>query len=273
MPVFPPQYGIPSPPRIFDTVSMGFIATIPQQTFTGFPYQQHEPSLLPAQQASPPTTNTTNTTSTRHPRRAGLPHSNFPPPLLRASSSSASSMSSTSSAGSGGRHRSSGGTMGRTTRTAGGRHPHRHHMITQGQFRDHQHSSPHPDQFIITNMGQIEIPPPIPPRPSQSPSTNQPLASPPYQPSQHRPTTPPIANRPTVPPTHPTSSPQQPSIHPHFRSKLVCKLHCKHCTSLMCTRGMKAILLGNTKVELYSTDTPPVGVQLVWQDYVTQNCL
>ncbi|KAJ3045288.1 Protein fam72a [Rhizophlyctis rosea] len=36
---------------------------------------------------------------------------------------------------------------------------------------------------------------------------------------------------------------------------------------------MKAILLGNTKVELYSTDTPPVGVQLVWQDYVTQNCL
>lgn len=36
---------------------------------------------------------------------------------------------------------------------------------------------------------------------------------------------------------------------------------------------MKAILLGNTKVELYSTDTPPTGVQLVYGDYLTQNCL
>ncbi|KAI9091141.1 protein FAM72, partial [Phlyctochytrium arcticum] len=63
-----------------------------------------------------------------------------------------------------------------------------------------------------------------------------------------------------------------PSVHPQFRSKAVCKLFCRHCTSIMCRRGMKAILLGNTKVELYSTDTPPTGVQLVYGDYLTQNC-
>ncbi|KAI8922127.1 FAM72 protein-domain-containing protein [Powellomyces hirtus] len=63
-----------------------------------------------------------------------------------------------------------------------------------------------------------------------------------------------------------------PSVHPQFRSKAVCKLFCRHCTNVMCRRGMKAILLGNTKVELYSTDTPPTGVQLVYSDYLTQNC-
>ena len=63
-----------------------------------------------------------------------------------------------------------------------------------------------------------------------------------------------------------------PSIHPQFRAKSVCKLFCKHCTTDLCERGMKAILLGNTRVELFSTDTPPLGVQLVFQDYTTQNC-
>ena len=66
--------------------------------------------------------------------------------------------------------------------------------------------------------------------------------------------------------------PTNPSVHPQFRSKAVCNLFCKHCSSTLCKRGMKAILLGNTKVELYSTDIPPSGVQLVWNDYTTQNC-
>ena len=63
-----------------------------------------------------------------------------------------------------------------------------------------------------------------------------------------------------------------PSIHPQFRSKIVVKIHCNHCETEICRRGMKAILLGNTKVELYSTDTPPTGVSLVYADYTTQNC-
>ncbi|KAJ3089813.1 Protein fam72a [Quaeritorhiza haematococci] len=63
-----------------------------------------------------------------------------------------------------------------------------------------------------------------------------------------------------------------PSIHPQFRSKAVCTLQCSHCGAELCKRGMKAILLGNTKVELFSTDMPPRGVQLVFDDYTTQNC-
>ncbi|EGF83481.1 hypothetical protein BATDEDRAFT_7046, partial [Batrachochytrium dendrobatidis JAM81] len=47
---------------------------------------------------------------------------------------------------------------------------------------------------------------------------------------------------------------------------------CRHCESLMCLRGMRAILLGNAEVELFSTDIPPNGVQLVFEDYLTQNC-
>ncbi|TPX50093.1 hypothetical protein SeMB42_g02361 [Synchytrium endobioticum] len=35
---------------------------------------------------------------------------------------------------------------------------------------------------------------------------------------------------------------------------------------------MKAILLADTTVELYSTDAPPCGVQLVCDDYMTRNC-
>lgn len=36
---------------------------------------------------------------------------------------------------------------------------------------------------------------------------------------------------------------------------------------------MKAILLADTKVELYSTDLPPLSdVEMVNKDYVTDNC-
>ncbi|KAJ3326299.1 Protein fam72a [Boothiomyces sp. JEL0866] len=63
-----------------------------------------------------------------------------------------------------------------------------------------------------------------------------------------------------------------PSIHPQFRSKTVCNLYCSHCESRLCERGMRAILLGNTSVELYSTDRPPFGVALVDKDYFTKNC-
>jgi len=63
-----------------------------------------------------------------------------------------------------------------------------------------------------------------------------------------------------------------PSVHPQFRSKPVQELYCRHCRLMMCNRGMKAILLGNTTVELYSTDRPPTGAQLVYKDYMTQNC-
>ena len=40
------------------------------------------------------------------------------------------------------------------------------------------------------------------------------------------------------------------SIHPNFRTKAVCELFCRHCSAEICKRGMKAILLANTRVEL-----------------------
>jgi hypothetical protein len=63
-----------------------------------------------------------------------------------------------------------------------------------------------------------------------------------------------------------------------FRSKVVCLLSCKHCEVQVCRRGMKAILLADMNVELFSTDAPPygihanTGVQLVHDDYQTRNC-
>ncbi|KAJ3192289.1 Protein fam72a, partial [Dinochytrium kinnereticum] len=82
-----------------------------------------------------------------------------------------------------------------------------------------------------------------------------------------RPTT---APRPAPVPTPPSYN--NPFVHPQFRSKAVCKLFCRHCDTLVCSRGMKAILLGDTRVELYSTDSPPAEVQLVEKDYLTRNC-
>ncbi|KAI3639004.1 hypothetical protein MIR68_003502 [Amoeboaphelidium protococcarum] len=63
------------------------------------------------------------------------------------------------------------------------------------------------------------------------------------------------------------------SPHDQFRYKVVCKLQCKSCNSVLCQRGMKAILLADQKVELYSTDMPPVtNVGTVYQDYCTEKC-
>jgi sulfatase maturation enzyme AslB (radical SAM superfamily) len=44
---------------------------------------------------------------------------------------------------------------------------------------------------------------------------------------------------------------------PQFRSKAVCQLNCRYCSQDVCKRGMKAILLADMAVELYSTDVPP----------------
>ncbi|CAG8647242.1 2884_t:CDS:2 [Acaulospora morrowiae] len=64
------------------------------------------------------------------------------------------------------------------------------------------------------------------------------------------------------------------NMYHHFRSKAVCKLNCAHCESRVCVRGMKAMLLADTSIELFSTDVPPLPyvVQLVGEDYMTKNC-
>ncbi|KAI8596327.1 FAM72 protein-domain-containing protein, partial [Dissophora ornata] len=55
-------------------------------------------------------------------------------------------------------------------------------------------------------------------------------------------------------------------------SKTVCRMDCRYCSAVICLRGMKAMLLADTSVELYSTDHPPGSVQLIDKDYTTSNC-
>ncbi|KAI9034425.1 FAM72 protein-domain-containing protein [Hyaloraphidium curvatum] len=63
-----------------------------------------------------------------------------------------------------------------------------------------------------------------------------------------------------------------PAVHPQFRSKTVCELFCGHCDAMLCRRGMSAILLGDTTVNLYSTDARPQAVELVGAPYTTSSC-
>ena len=52
---------------------------------------------------------------------------------------------------------------------------------------------------------------------------------------------------------------QECHMHPSFKTKPVYELRCRYCDQLVCVRGMKAILLADKNVELYSTDLPPPG--------------
>lgn len=58
-----------------------------------------------------------------------------------------------------------------------------------------------------------------------------------------------------------------------FFHKHVVKLECRHCHNILCWRGMRAILLADTSIELYSTDLPPPNaVEMIGTDYCTSNC-
>ncbi|CAO3672245.1 unnamed protein product [Umbelopsis ramanniana] len=62
------------------------------------------------------------------------------------------------------------------------------------------------------------------------------------------------------------------AITDQFRHKTVCMLSCRFCSTHVCKRGMKAMLLADMTVELYSTDIPPSSVQLVGTDFKTNMC-
>lgn len=57
-----------------------------------------------------------------------------------------------------------------------------------------------------------------------------------------------------------------------LRNKLVYQLRCAYCMQTVCTRAMRAILLADTKIELYSTDIPPVELHLAELDRFTNGC-
>lgn len=63
------------------------------------------------------------------------------------------------------------------------------------------------------------------------------------------------------------------NLHPTFQKKRVVELTCRFCGNVVCDRGMKAILLADTAVELFSTDMPPPNsVDLVNANYQTEKC-
>lgn len=57
-----------------------------------------------------------------------------------------------------------------------------------------------------------------------------------------------------------------------LRNKTVYQLRCVACAERVCARAMKAILLADTKIELYSTDIPPSPLCLLDDDRMTQGC-
>ncbi|KAG9073067.1 Protein fam72a [Linnemannia hyalina] len=72
--------------------------------------------------------------------------------------------------------------------------------------------------------------------------------------------------------SHSTGSGNGSSAPSGTNSKTVCRMDCRYCSAVVCLRGMKAMLLADTSVELYSTDHPPGSVQLIDKDYTTSNC-
>ncbi|KAG8589250.1 hypothetical protein GDO81_006317 [Engystomops pustulosus] len=58
-----------------------------------------------------------------------------------------------------------------------------------------------------------------------------------------------------------------------FKERQVSILHCSFCRQVLCTRGMKAELLGGTDEEMFSTDIPPTdSVDLVGSCYYFKAC-
>jgi hypothetical protein len=57
-----------------------------------------------------------------------------------------------------------------------------------------------------------------------------------------------------------------------LRNKIVYRLQCLYCTTPVCERAMRAILLADTKIELYSTDIPPQALKTMDEDRLTQGC-
>uniref|UniRef100_A0A8C0GG18 Protein FAM72A n=1 Tax=Chelonoidis abingdonii TaxID=106734 RepID=A0A8C0GG18_CHEAB len=58
-----------------------------------------------------------------------------------------------------------------------------------------------------------------------------------------------------------------------FKDRCVSVLCCRFCQQVLSSRGMKAVLLANTEIDLYSTDIPPTStVDFIGSCYFTDIC-
>ncbi|KAG9065434.1 Protein fam72a [Linnemannia hyalina] len=67
-------------------------------------------------------------------------------------------------------------------------------------------------------------------------------------------------------------TPSQQQQRPAFLSQPVYQLACAACIRPLCLRAMKAVMLSDYSKELYSTDMPPAGLQLVNDDRQVRHC-
>lgn len=73
-------------------------------------------------------------------------------------------------------------------------------------------------------------------------------------------------------PLNPPSVTRSNNIQNSLRNKIVYKLTCTFCKIPVCNRAMRAILLADTKIELYSTDIPPSALVTMDEDRMTSGC-
>lgn len=61
---------------------------------------------------------------------------------------------------------------------------------------------------------------------------------------------------------------------PTYTNKTVYMLSCRGCSATLCKRAMKAVLLGDTRIELFSTDVNPGNdnIALISEPYLTNSC-
>ncbi|XP_020139974.1 protein FAM72A isoform X2 [Microcebus murinus] len=58
-----------------------------------------------------------------------------------------------------------------------------------------------------------------------------------------------------------------------FKDRCVSILCCKFCKQVLSSRGMKAVLLADTEIDLFSTDIPPTNaVDFIGRCYFTKIC-
>lgn len=71
---------------------------------------------------------------------------------------------------------------------------------------------------------------------------------------------------------NPTTVRSMNPVNSALRNKIVYRLNCLYCKTHVCDRAMRAILLADTKIELYSTDIPPRSLKTMDEDRLTQGC-
>ncbi|ORX88670.1 hypothetical protein K493DRAFT_268030 [Basidiobolus meristosporus CBS 931.73] len=55
-------------------------------------------------------------------------------------------------------------------------------------------------------------------------------------------------------------------------TKPCCALNCNACQALISKNAIHAVLLNNTRTEIFATDAPPIGVEGVGADYWSKSC-